>query len=399
MNDSISIAAVLLGIEAGVFLAAEHGRLRAVFRVLPAVFWVYLLPGLAATAGLIARSGPDRRTLPLFDFATGFVLPGALVVLLLSADMRAIVRLGRPALVMVLAGSAGVVLGGPAAVLLLGRWLPDGIWRGFGALSGSWIGGSANMIAVKEAVGTPEHVYSLMVIVDTVVAYAWMGLVIAAAALRPRYDRWSRCDGAVLADLARRAGPHAQDAPRPASLAGIAAVLAVAALGSAAAGRLAALLPEVPTVVSAAAWRIILASTLGVALSLTPGRRLERLGASKVGYVLLYFVLATIGARADFSRIAEVPLLLAAGGVWVAVHAAVLVAVGRLIRAPMFLTATASQANIGGPVSAPVVAEAYQHGLASVGLLLAVVGGVLGTYLGILCAQLCRWAAWLIGKA
>jgi uncharacterized membrane protein len=60
------------------------------------------------------------------------------------------------------------------------------------------------------------------------------------------------------------------------------------------------------------------------------------------------------------------------------------------MKAPMFLVASASQANIGGVASAPVVAEVYRPGLASVGLLLAILGNILGTYMGIFCAQLCR---------
>ena len=67
--------------------------------------------------------------------------------------------------------------------------------------------------------------------------------------------------------------------------------------------------------------------------------------------------------------------------------------VGRLIKAPLFFIAVGSQANVGGAASAPVVASVFHQSLASVGVLLAVLGYVLGTYGAWLCAQLMRMAA------
>jgi uncharacterized membrane protein len=124
---------------------------------------------------------------------------------------------------------------------------------------------------------------------------------------------------------------------------------------------------------------------------MTPVRRIERSGASRIGYVLLYLVLTAIGARAGVKDLSSALILIAAGFVIMAVHALFLLTGARLLRAPLFLVAAASQANVGGVASAPVVAAVYQPGLASVGLLLAILGNIVGTYLGILCAQLCRF--------
>jgi uncharacterized membrane protein len=143
-------------------------------------------------------------------------------------------------------------------------------------------------------------------------------------------------------------------------------------------------------VVTTYTWTIMAVTLIGILLSFTPVRGLERSGAARTGYDLLYFVLTAIGARASVVSIGSALLLIAAGMVIVAVHAVVMLAGARLLRAPLFLVAAASQANIGGVASAPVVAEVYHPGLASVGLLLAILGNIVGTWLGILCAQLCR---------
>ena len=155
--------------------------------------------------------------------------------------------------------------------------------------------------------------------------------------------------------------------------------------------RVAQVLPAVEGVISSFAWTIILVSTLGLAGSLTPLRRCEALGSTRIGYYLLYFVLTTIGAKASVSHLGASAVLIAAGVVIILVHAAVLLIAARLLKAPMMLIATASQANVGGVASAPVVAEIYQPGLASIGLLMAILGNIIGTYLGIVVGQICRW--------
>jgi len=128
---------------------------------------------------------------------------------------------------------------------------------------------------------------------------------------------------------------------------------------------------------------IILVTVIGIGLSFTKVRRLEDYGASRVGYALLYLVLARIGAKANLNAIGEFPYYIVMGVVWIGVHALFLILGSRLLKAPMFFAATASQANIGGTVSAPVVAAAYQPNLAVVGLLMAVLGGILGTFLAL----------------
>jgi uncharacterized membrane protein len=246
------------------------------------------------------------------------------------------------------------------------------------------------MIAVKEALSVPDAVFAPMVIVDTVVPYLWMGGLIAMVGLQSAFDRRMGADRTILEQLGERAAEHLASSGGRRTLAGIGAALAVAAAGGGVARLAAELLPVVPDVISTYTWTIMMVSILGILLSFSPLRRLEQSGATRTGYDLLYFVLTAIGAKASVASVGSALTLIAAGILIVAVHALVLLAGARLLRAPMFLVAAASQANIGGVASAPVVAEVYHPGLASVGLLLAILGNICGTWLGIACAQLCR---------
>jgi uncharacterized membrane protein len=384
ITNPVLIVAVLIAIEALVLGLSRHDRTKRWFDLLPAVFWIYFLPMLAATFGLItARS-------PVYGMITAWLLPASLVLLLLPVDMKAIIRLGPTALAMFFIGAAGIIAGAAFSFALFKPLIGQEFWSGFGALSASWTGGSANMIAVKEALSVPDAVFAPMVIVDTVVPYLWMGFMIAMVGLQPAFDRWNRSDRAILDHLGEQVVQHLATSGSRRTPAGIAIALSVAFAGGGAAHLIACLLPQIRDMVTTYTWTIMIVTLIGILLSFSPIRNLERSGATRTGYDLLYFVLTAIGAKASVASIGSALVLIAAGLVIVAVHVAFSLVGARLLRAPMFLVAAASQANIGGVASAPVVAEVYHPGLASVGLLLAILGNIVGTWLGILCAQLCR---------
>ncbi len=383
IHDPVFIVSVLLVLEGFVLWLAAQPRTSAWFNFLPPVFWIYFLPMMASSAGLI-----DARA-PILGMIIANVLPMALFLLLVTVDLKAISRLGAKALGMFFCGSLGVVAGTLLAFLMVKGGVGGKFWSGFGALSASWIGGSANMIATREALGTPDNVFLPMVVVDTIVPYVWMGILIAGVRWQEAFDRWNSSDRVVLDELKMSLGTQA----RPQTLLTMPGVflLGVCALSAGVAAKYAAgYLPQVKDLFSTSAWTIMVVSLIGLGASLTPARRLEACGASRVGYWVLYFVLTAIGAKASLSDLGTSVVLISAGGVIIVVHALFLLGAARLMRAPLFLAAAASQANIGGVASAPVVAAVYEPGLASVGLLLAILGNIVGTYGGILCGQCCR---------
>lgn len=384
ITHPLLIVMVLVTIEALVLWLSRHQRTKRCFTLLPAVFWIYFLPMLAATCGLIPANSP------VYSLITTWLLPASLVLLLLPVDMRAILRLGPTALAMFCIGGAGIIAGTVLAFALFKPLIGHDFWSGFGALAGSWTGGSANMIAVKEALAVPDAVFAPLVIVDTVVPYLWMGILVAMVGLQPAFDRWSRADRSILDQLGERAAAYVATSGGRRTPAGILSALLIAFAASGAAYLMAIQLPQIKGMVTTYTWTIMMVSCLGIMLSFSPVRNLERSGATRTGYDLLYFVLTAIGAKASVASIGSALVLISAGLLIVAVHAAILLIGARLMRAPMFLVAAASQANIGGVASAPVVAEVYHPGLASVGLLLGILGNIVGTWLGILCGQICR---------
>jgi uncharacterized membrane protein len=384
-TDPMAVFAFLAMLVAVIFWASGLEKLKKTFEVLPPVIYVYFLPMLATTFG-ITPSGS-----PAYDWMTRYLLPFALLLLMISVDLKSIVRLGPTALFMVVAGTVGIVIGGPISLMIFKGYLPPDAWKGFAALSGSWIGGTANMVAIAESVGTPDSAFGPIIVVDTVVGYGWMGVLLFFSGYQALFDRRTGANTRVIEDTNRRLAEMNQDRhpmtiPDSAVMIGLGMACAVASVA------LGQNLPTLgdPTIISNTTWAVLVVVTGGLLLSFTRLREYEKVGASGLGYTALYLLLAGIGAQADLRAVLQAPLYLVAGAVWIAVHVAVLLLAARVVRAPLFFVATGSMANIGGAASAPVVAGVYHPAMAPVGLLMAVAGYILGIYGGLACA-------WLLG--
>jgi len=384
ISDPTTIFIYLTGALAFVFILSEIKQLKKLFHYLPPVIWAYFVPMISTTLGIL----PDSS--PVYSWITRYLLPFSLILMLLSANLPEIIKLGKTALTMMLAGTFGIVIGAPIALALFLNWAPEGIWKGLGMLSGSWIGGTANMMAIAEGIGTPAAMYGPVIVVDTVVGYGWMGLIIAFSGFQAKFDKWTGADRTVLDRVRDNLKKVQESRGKPITLRDLSLMLGLGFPATYFFLRLGEFLPNIGGIVSAFTWTVIFASLFGVALSFTKVSRLEDAGASKVGYMGLYLLLASVGARADLGLILESPVFVGIGIVWLMIHGAVLLVTAKLIKAPMFFFATGSQANVGGTASAPVVAEVYSKSMAPVGLMMAILGNVIGVYPGLLVAWLCR---------
>ncbi len=385
LTDTTAVLVYLILLIGAIYKLSEFRLFAPFFKYLPPVIWVYFLPMISSNLGIIPQSHD------LYLWVRTYLLPTALVLMLLSANVPALAKLGWKAVLTVLAGTLGIAVGAVLSYSALRFWLPADAWKGIAALTGSWIGGSANMVAVATSVGTPESMLGPIIVVDTVVGYGWMGVVIALAVFQDRFDAWNRVDRSVVDGLNARMKDLYARHRRPLTFVDLISMLAAGFGVGYATVYLGELLPDVGAVLTSFGWTIILASLIGIGLSFSRLSELEYAGASSVGSFFFYLLLATIGARADLGGILNAPLFLLAGVLIILIHITTLFTGARLLKSPMFLMATASQANIGGPVTAPIVATVYQSSLAPVGLLMAVVGNISGTFVALTVAQICYW--------
>lgn len=375
---------------------------RAFYRYVPSLLLCYFIPALYNTFGLV--DGENSR---LYFVASRYLLPATLVLLTIAIDIPAIVRLGPKALALFLTGTVGVILGGPIALMIVRAISPDTItpetWRGLSAVAGSWIGGGANQAAMKDVFAIPNDLFGMMVAVDVLVANIWMAVLLWMAANSDRLDRAAGVDTAALVALRERVERFEREHARIPTLTDLMAIVAVGfglmglshLLGNPLAAWISEVAPHLDrySLTSGFFWVVVLATTFGLLASFTPAKQLEGVGASRVGQLLVYVLVATIGMQMNLGAVFTNPGLFLVGVIWISFHAALMLIVAKLLRAPVFYLAVGSQANIGGAASAPVVAAAFHPALAPVGVLLAVLGYALGTYGGWLSGQLMRVAS------
>ncbi len=391
-NDPMAVFAFLATLVAAIFWLSGVRRFQKFFEYLPPVIFVYFLPMFATTFGLTPASSPA------YDFTTRYFLPIALFLLMISVDLKSVARLGPTALFMVSAGTLGIILGGPIALMLFGHFLPPDSWKGFAALSGSWIGGTANMVAIAESVGTPDSAFGPIIVVDTVVGYGWMGVLLFFSVWQKKFDTWSGARTEAIEETNRRLADMDRDR-HPTTVRDAAFLVGIGIGAAVLSVNLGARMPALgdPTIISPTTWAVLIVVSGGLLLSFTRLREYEKVGASQLGYTALYLLLAGIGAQANLAAVLQAPIYLLAGAVWIAVHVAFLLAAARVVSAPLFFIATGSMANIGGAASAPVVAGVYHPAMAPVGLLMAVVGYVFGIYGALACAYLLGQVATVMG--
>lgn len=407
-NDAI-VLGILLAILAFVFTTAHSDARfwKKFYTYIPPLLLCYFLPSVFSMLGVY--SGDVSR---LYTIASQYLLPTSLVLLTISIDLKAIARLGPKAVIMFLGGTAGIIIGGPLAVLvvsyinpdLVGGQGPEAVWRGLATIAGSWIGGSANQTAMKEVYEVGDRLFSVMIAVDVLVANVWMACLLFAAGRSKQIDARVGADTSAIDEVKTKVEEFRARVAKIPGLKDTINVLAVGFIVTAIAHLGADLIaPQIErrapglaqfSLTSKFFWIVVIATTGGLLLSISSRvRALEGVGASTLGSVLLYVLIATIGMKMNILAVFDQPALFLVGSIWMAFHVTTMLLLAWFIKAPLFFLAVGSQANVGGAASAPVVASAFHPALAPVGVLLAVLGYALGTYGGWLTGQLMRLAA------
>ena len=391
------------------------------YKIVPGLFMAYLIPAILTTAGVISpewevtSSNGDvtTHTSKLYFVASRYFLPAALVLMTLSIDLKAVFGLGWKALAMFFTGTVGIIIGGPIAILLIstvspetvGGAGPDAVWRGLSTLAGSWIGGGANQTAMLEIYGYNQKLYGGMVFVDIVVANIWMSIILIGIGKSEKINKWLKADNSSIEALKENVSRFSQKIKRNPSLTDIMIIMAIGfgtvSFAHLCSGLLSSFFESFVATISSPStrniftfleskffWIISIATIVSIGLSFTKAKNYEGAGASKFGSVFIYILVATIGMKMDLTMIFDNMGLISIGIIWMSIHALLLILVAKLIKAPYFFLAVGSQANVGGAASAPIVASAFHPSLATVGVLLAVVGYAVGTVGAIICTIL-----------
>ena len=391
ISSPAGVLAVLCIVAAGFFLLAERSQLKF-FDYVPPLIFIYATPVVLNNTGVIPASSP------IYSGLSAYALPAFIVLMLIKVNVPAVVRvMGRGVLVMLM-GTAGVVVGAVVAYLVVHRWLPDDAWKGYGALAGSWIGGTANLLATSEILGTSEEQVGLAVIADNVIYVVWLPILLASRNFAEQFNRWARVPEDRIQSMEAAAEMHieADRAPKMTEYLYLAAIVAsVTWIGHAVAPGLSTAIggtiPLLEPVFGETTVRILTITTIALLLSTTPVSRLPN--STALGTMLVYIFVAGMGARASISGLASAPAFVAGAFIWIAIHGAFCLLGAKLFRVDVHSVAIASAANIGAAASAPIVAAHHRPSLVPVSILMALLGYAMGNYLAPLAGTLAKLAA------
>ena len=383
-NGYLYLAALIL-ITASVVWTEKKTQAKF-FEYLPSIVIIYFVVMLFSTFGLWQKT--DSVT-AVYKGIKSNLLPAMIFLMLLSADMREIFKLGKKMLLTFFLASVSIGLGFIGMFTLFHTYFGENAWKPFAALSGSWMGGTANMVAVQGALDLPDTAMGYTLLIDSIDYAIWVMILLALVPFAKKFNHWTNADTSIIDEVGKKLALK-EEAKAPITSKAIALLLLSAALVSAVSQNVALLLPTT-SFLTTTTWIVILATLAGIVFAMTPLAKLS--GASVLANMMLFLIVALIASRANFAELTEAPLYILAGFVIIFIHSIIMVIVAKLFKLDLFSLGVASLANIGGVASAPILASAYSKALIPIGVLMAMMGYIVGTFGGLMVGKVLEMIA------
>ena len=382
-GSTVGVLAVITMIPV-FFVWLERKTKWKVFNFLPAIIWIFLTPIFLSNLDVIPRSTP------IYDSFKSWAVPMVIVLMLLDINVRESLRVAWRGVGVMVLGAIGIVVGAAVSFYMFRRVLGPDAWSGFGALAGSWIGGTGNLAAVAEGLQTPAEMVGIVVVVDNFVYLPYFPLIIGCKRWAARFNAFSRVSEEQVRHIADSV-KEVKKKSREVHFRDLLMLLGWGFTAILAAKALATVMPQFPPVLTENTWAMLLVTTIGIGMSASPLRRVS--GSEPLAMTLIYIYMTMLGASADLRNIGDAVWFLAAGMICIIVHLIVIMLAARLFRVDVSMAAIASVAAVGGAASAPVAASFHREELVPVSIMLALIGYGLGNYLGVAAAYLCHMLA------
>lgn len=356
------------------------------FEYLPSIVILYFAIMLFSTFGLWKQS---ESVLATYKFLKSNLLPAMIFLMLLSADMREIFKLGKKMLLTFFLAAVSIAMGFIGMFILFHTYFGPESWKPFAALSGSWMGGTANMVAIQGALNLPDSAMGYTLLIDSIDYAIWVMILLALVPFAKKFNLWSKADTSVIDEVGERLALK-EAHKKPVNFASLFYLLGAALLASALAQYGASFLPTT-SFLTTTTWVVIIATLAGTLFAMTPLAKIS--GSAGLANIMLYLIVALIASHANFTELTEAPLYILAGFVIIAIHVSIMVLFAKLFKLDLFSLGVASLANIGGVASAPILASAYSKALIPIGVLMAMMGYIIGTFGGLMVGKVLEMIA------
>lgn len=382
IENGFTYLAVLMMIGSAIVYTEKTSR-HKLFEFLPSIVMIYFLVMLFSTFGLWQKSESVTAT---YKTVKSNLLPSMIFLMLLSADMREIFKLGKKMLLTFFLASVSIAVGFIGTFTLFHAYFEPDSWKAFAALCGSWMGGTANMVAIQGALDLPDAAMGYTLLIDSIDYAIWVMILLALVPFAKKFNMWSKADTSAIDEVGERLSLKEAE-KRPIAFASLFFLLGAALLISALAQYGALFLPTT-SFLTTTTWIVIIATLAGTLFAMTPFARIS--GSLELANIMLYLIVALIASRASFTELTQAPLYIIAGFFIITIHAGIMILFARLFKLDLFSLGVASLANIGGVASAPILASAYSKALIPIGVLMAMMGYIVGTFGGLMVGKVLK---------
>lgn len=353
------------------------------FDYVPPVVIIYFGAALLFTFGIVGKS--DDVTL-YYKISKANLLPPMLFLMLLKCDLRQIARLGRRMLIGYFSAMFSIMIGFIATYAMFKNAYVVDTWKAFAALCGSWIGGTGNMVAVQTVFDVSGEAFGYTLLMDSVNYGVWVMILLWTVSFAVKFNKWTKSDTSEIDQVGHALEEVAAGNSNPMQFTDMMVLLGLSMFVGALAIQAKDVLPSLGTVISGSTWTVLIVSTIAIILAMTPVSRIP--GSNMLGNVALYIMVAVIASQTNFAELTQAPLYIISGFVILIIHALLMALAAKVFKLDLFTCGVASLANIGGVASAPILAGAHNQALVPVGVLMALLGYVCGTYFAILAGQI-----------
>jgi len=376
IENAFSYLAILTIIASSIVYIEKKSQ-HKLFAYLPAIVIIYFIVMLLSTFGLWQETEAITAT---YKAVKSNLLPAMIFLMLLSADMRQIAKLGKKMILTFFMAALSIAFGFIITFALFHTMFEPDAWKSFAALSGSWMGGTANMLAIQSALDVPDSKMGYALLIDSIDYAIWVMILLALVPMAKKFNTWSGADTSLIDEVGEKLAIKELER-KDISFHSLFFLIGSALFVSAISAWLASYLPTT-SFLSTTTWIVIIATIAGIIMAMTPLAKIA--GSMELGNIMLYLIVALIASRANFAELTQAPLYIVAGFVIITIHVAFMLVFAKLFKLDLFSLGIASLANIGGVASAPILASAYSKALIPIGVLMAMLGYIIGTFGGLM---------------
>ena len=381
ITNGFTYIAVLIFIAALLVWLQKHTKSKF-FDYAPPIVLLYLITMIFCTL----KVWDLEATKPAYSALKNNILFAMIFLMLLRCDIRKIFKLGPKMLGGFFCASITISLGFIITYAILHGPLGEGAWKALGALCGSWMGGSGNMIAVQAALDIGEADMAYALVVDSIDYSIWVMFLLWAINLAPKFNKWVKANTKTLDEVSKRLEDDAKANDGSITFVNIIFLLGLSLVVSELGQNIGTTLNGALPFLDTSTWTVLFITLAGLAGALTPVGKMA--GTTELSNVMLYSVVALLASRASFLELTDAPVWIIAGFMILGIHGILMVLCAKIFKLDMFTCGVASLANIGGSASAPILAGAYSGALVPVGVLMALMGYVIGTGGGLIVANI-----------